>query len=131
MHSTACRYGYPSDSTQEAGRWCSQRATARRIFVPTPLTDDATSVIAPSCLSSRAGCHPPEPVPVRVGTHLRRSSWPPLLAGPGGTRPDLSMSRSGLGANGGSLPLCWAGGPCATGSYNGRQLGCSLVWWIH
>jgi hypothetical protein len=64
---------------------------------------------------------------VRVGTRLRHRPWPPLLAWPGATRPDLSESRGGLGANDGLLPLCWAGGPCATGSYPGRQLGLLVV----
>jgi hypothetical protein len=89
-----------------------------------PRTNNVTSVTATGCPSGRVLCHPPGPVrPVRVRTRLRHRSWPQLLAGPGDTRPDLSESRGGLGANGGLLSLCWAGGPCATGSYPGLLAG--------
>jgi hypothetical protein len=138
-----------------AGPWRGWRAVARQYCIPTTPTDDVTSATWPCGLSRRARRHPPGPCAGRLGTHLRHRSRPPQQAGPGATRPDRGPGGSGptsatapcrrsklgpmpparapLGlvagwSNGGPLPRHWAGGPCTTVSYLGRQLGVLARW---
>jgi hypothetical protein len=113
-----------------AGPWRGWRAVARKCCTPTTPVDDVTSATGPSGLSRRVRRHPSGPWAGRVGD-LASATAPGRRSWPGPAPPARApLGRVAGWSNCGPLPHHWAGGPCATVSYLGRQLGCSLVCWI-
>ncbi len=132
MHSTARCCGYPSVSIR-AAREPARGAAGEPSLASTVFRRRRPTTSPP----------PPGPAASIAGLSATRPDHGPGGLGPTSATAPGRRSRQGpvpparapLGrvagwSNGGPLPRHWAGGQCATVSYPGRQLGCSLVCWI-